>query len=82
MSSQFPDDPATLAVIPDDRASWVMALSTLPSTTLEQLGQIMEAAESNRAVGRASAAAFNAWVAMMARQSRPQTCEASGPCDL
>ena len=74
MGSQFPDDPATLAITPGDRAVWVTALSTLSSTTLEQLGQIMEAAESNaqaatRAVGHASAAAFSAWVAMMAHQS-------------
>ena len=50
----------------------------------------MEADESNaqaatRAVGRASAAAFNAWVAMMAHQS-PGTLhrhvKPRGPCDL
>ena len=65
MRSQFPDDPATLGVTSGDRAGWVTALSGLSS---------MEAAESNaqavtRAVNRASAAAFNAWVAMMAHQS-------------
>ena len=46
----------------------------LSRATPQQLNQIREAAESNaqsaaRAVGRASAAAFNAWVAMMAHQS-------------
>ena len=39
MSSQFPDDPATLAITSGDWAGWVTALSTLSSTTLEQLGQ-------------------------------------------
>ena len=89
-SSQFPDDPATLAITPDDRAGWVIALSTPPSTTLEQLGQIMEAAESsaqsgNQGCGPCICGCFQCvgcHDASPISRYPPQTCEASGPCDL
>ena len=84
MSSQFPDDPATLAITPDDRAGWVTAQSTLSSTTLEQLGHIMEAAESN--AWQAGLWAVHLRLLSMRglpiSRYAPQTCEASGPCDL
>ena len=74
MGSQFPDDPATLVITPEDRANWISTLSVLSRATPQQLGQISDAAEKNaqsaaRAMGRASVAAFNAWVALMAHQS-------------
>ena len=87
MGSQFPDDPAALVIAPEDRANWISTLSVLSRATPRQLGQISDAAEKNaqsaaRAMGRASVAAFNAWVTLMATPITwiaSQACEAKGP---
>ena len=49
--SQIPDDPATLASSPLDRAGWASALSALPRATADHLTDIAAAAEKRTTGG-------------------------------